>query len=211
MVEDVQYLTESNDSGEKKHYIKGVFLQSEIKNRNGRLYPESVMDKEVNRYIKESVDSCSAWGEMMHPSAFGINLDKVSHRIVELTKDGTNWIGKAILCDTPSGNIAKGLIASGGKLGVSSRALGSLKMNESGVNIVQNDFRLSTAADIVGDPSGPNCFIEGIMENVEYFYNEESGLYEVAMEAKKAISKLSINQINEHKVKLFSNFLKSIK
>lgn len=169
------------------------------------------MDKEVNRYITENVSNNCAWGELDHPTGFSVSMKNVSHRIVELTKDGTNWIGKAIICNTPNGNIAKGLMECGGKIGTSSRALGSLKMNEAGANIVQNDFRLSTAGDIVGDPSAPGAWLEGIMENVEYFFNEETGLYEVAMEAKKTLSKLSINQINEHKVKLFSDFLKSIK
>lgn len=211
LTEDVQYLTEASETGEKKHYIKGVFLQSEIKNRNGRIYPESVMDKEVNRYIKESVDNSCAWGELDHPTSFGVAMKNVSHRIVELTKDGNNWLGKAIICNTPNGNIAKGLMESGGKIGVSSRALGSLKMNESGANVVQSDFRLSTAGDIVGDPSAPSAWVEGIMEGVEYFFDEATGLYKPAEEAKKVISKMSITQINENKIRLFSEFLNSIK
>lgn len=211
ILEDVEYLTEASDTGEKKHYIKGIFLQSELKNRNGRIYPESTMDKEVNRYITESVNGGCAWGELDHPaSQFNISMKNVSHRIVELSKDGHNWIGKALLTDTPNGNIAKGLIASGGRIGVSSRALGSLKMNESGANIVQPDFRLSTAADIVGDPSGPNCWVDGIMEGVEYFFDEKSGLYTAAEEAKAVISKLSVKQIEEQKLYLFKKFLSSI-
>lgn len=211
VTEDVQHLIEETNSGEKNHYIKGIFLQSDIKNRNGRLYPESVMDNEVTRYIRESVDNKCAWGELNHPQGFTINLDKVSHRIVELTKDGKNWIGKAILTNTPNGNIAKGLMECGGKLGVSSRALGSLKMNTEGANIVQKDFRLSTAGDIVGDPSAPGAWVDGIMEGVEYFYDEATGLYQVAEIAKAQLSKMTIKQINENKLNMFNSFLNSIK
>lgn len=212
LIEDVQQEVIINEeTKEKNFYIKGIFLQSDIKNRNGRSYPEDIMDKEVGRYIKESVDRKSAWGELNHPAGFGINLDKVSHRIVELIKDSKNWLGKAIITDTPMGNIAKGLMSSGGVVGVSSRAIGTLKMNNEGVNIVQSDFRLSTAGDIVGDPSAPDAWVDGIMENVEYFYDEKSGLYRYSEVAKDSLKKLSVNQIAEHKLHLFETFLKSIK
>lgn len=212
LVEDVEHEVILNEAtSEKNFYIKGIFLQSDVKNRNGRSYPESIMDKEVSRYIKESVDKNCAWGELNHPTGFGINLDKVSHRIVELVKEGKNWRGKAIITDTPMGNIAKGLMSSGGVVGVSSRAIGSLKMNNEGVNIVQSDFRLSTAGDIVGDPSAPDAWVDGIMENVEYFYDESSGLYRYSEIAKNNLKKLTVTQITENKLYLFESFLKSIK
>lgn len=212
LVEEVQQEVVLNEAtGEKQHYIKGIFLQSEIKNRNGRMYPESVMDKEAGRYINEAVNRKCAWGELNHPEGFTINLDKVSHRIVELVKDGKNWIGKAMITDTPMGNIAKGLMSSGGRVGVSSRAIGSLKMNQEGVNVVQSDFRLSTAGDIVGDPSAPEAWVDGIMEGVEYFYDEKHGLYKQAEIAKEHISRLSTKQIDEQKLALFTKFLQSIK
>jgi hypothetical protein len=211
MNEDVQQIIEEVGGGKKNHYIEGIFLQSEIKNKNGRLYPESVMDKEVNRYIKESIEAQAAWGELDHPDKFNVSMKNVSHRIISLKKEGTNWVGKAIITDTPMGNIAKGLMESGGKLAVSSRALGSLKLNNEGTNIVQNDFRLSTAADIVGDPSAPSAWVNGIMENVEYFYDEKAGIYVQAEKAKKIISKLSTKQIAENQAKLFEQFINSIK
>ena len=139
--------------GKKDYFIEGVFLQSELKNRNGRMYPESVMDNEVNRYIKEAVEKNRAYGELGHPDTPSINLDRVSHMIVGLRKEGTNYIGRAKIMETPMGNIARGLLDGGANLGVSSRALGSLKMNNEGVQVVQDDFMLSTAADIVADPS----------------------------------------------------------
>lgn len=210
LYDESEILVEATETG-KKFYVKGITLQSEIRNRNGRLYPESVMDKEVNRYIAESVNNGNAWGELNHPNSFTIDLANVSHRFVELVKEGKNWISKALITDTPMGNIVKGLHESGGKIGISSRALGSLKMNNEGTNIVQNDFRLSTAGDIVADPSGPNCWVDGIMEGVEYFYDEKSGMYMQAEAAKATIKKLSVRQIEEQKLELFKNFLNSIK
>ena len=154
--------------GKKDYFIEGIFLQSELKNRNGRMYPESVMDQEVSRYIKESVEKNRAYGELGHPDTPSINLDRVSHMIVSLRKEGTNYVGKAKIMETPMGNIARGLLDGGANLGVSSRALGSLKMNNEGVQIVQDDFMLSTAADIVADPSAPDAFVRGIMESKEW-------------------------------------------
>ena len=156
--------------GKKDYFIEGVFLQSELKNRNGRMYPESVMDKEVARYIMESVEKNRAYGELGHPDTPSINLDRVSHMIVSLRKEGTNYIGRAKIMETPMGNIARGLLDGGANLGVSSRALGSLKMNNEGVQIVQDDFMLSTAADIVADPSAPDAYVRGIMESKEWVF-----------------------------------------
>lgn len=209
--ENVENIIEEGANGQKNHYITGIFLQSEIKNRNGRMYPEGIMEAEVKRYIKESVENKSAWGELDHPEKFGISMKNVSHRIVELRKEGHDWYGKAIITNTPMGAVAKGLMESGGKLGVSSRALGSLKLNNEGVNIVQKDFRLSTAADIVSDPSAPSAWVDGIMEGIEYFYDEQTGIYRQAEVARAAIKKLSVKQLAEQQTKLFSDFLKSVK
>ena len=167
VVETTNLIVEEKLGKGKQYYIEGTFLQSEIVNRNGRMYTESVMDNEVNRYIKEYVDKNRAYGELGHPDSPSINLDRVSHMIVGLTKEGTNYRGKAKILDTPMGRIAKGLLEGGANLGVSSRAMGSLVANSKGVQIVQDDFMLSTAADIVADPSAPDAFVRGIMENRE--------------------------------------------
>ena len=164
-VSQTKFIVEEKLGKKKEYFIEGIFLQSELKNRNGRMYPESVMDKEVARYMQECVLNNRAYGELGHPDTPSINLDRVSHMIVNLRKEGTNYIGKAKILETPMGNIARGLLDGGANLGVSSRALGSLKMNENGVNVVQDDFMLSTAADIVADPSAPDAYVRGIMEN----------------------------------------------
>jgi hypothetical protein len=208
--ESVQLIVEEKLGKEKQYYIEGIFLQSNIKNRNGRMYPESIMDKEVNRYIKEKVNTNSAYGEMTHPETPHVDLKNVSHLITSLKEDGTNWIGKAKILETPMGRIAEGILKGGGRLGVSSRALGSLKMNNEGVNIVQSDFLLSTAADIVGDPSAPDAFVNGIMESAEWIYQD--GKFErIADEAKRTIRKASSMNLEEQKAIAFANFLRSIK
>jgi hypothetical protein len=174
LVEDVKYITEGE--GDKKNlFIEGIFLQAGVKNRNGRMYDPAIMEREVARYMKEAVGSRRAYGELGHPSGPQINLDRVSHLIVGLQREGNNWIGKAKITDTPMGNIARGLINDGAALGVSSRGLGSLKP-VNGVMEVQQDFRLATAADIVADPSAPDAFVNGIMEGVEWVWN--NGLLE---------------------------------
>jgi hypothetical protein len=194
-------------------YIEGVFLQSAIKNRNGRMYPEQVMDKEVARYMKEAVATNQAMGELGHPNGPQINLDRVSHRIVSLRKEGTDYIGKALITNTPMGNIARGLMESGARLGVSSRGMGSLKLNKEGVNEVQDDFRLATAADIVADPSAPNAWVNGIMEGVDWLYDPKQGYraIQVAEEAKKQIEgAVTSRQLQEKKVQIFERYLKNI-
>jgi hypothetical protein len=174
LVEDVKYITEGE--GDKKNlFIEGIFLQAGVKNRNGRMYDPAIMEREVTRYMKEAVGARRAYGELGHPSGPQINLDRVSHLIVGLQREGNNWIGKAKVTDTPMGNIARGLINDGAALGVSSRGLGSLKP-VNGVMEVQQDFRLATAADIVADPSAPDAFVNGIMEGVEWVWN--NGLLE---------------------------------
>jgi hypothetical protein len=194
----------------KQLFVEGIFLQSNIKNRNGRMYPESVMDKEVTRYIKEKVDKHTAFGELGHPDSPSINLDRISHLIVNLRKEGNNWIGKAKILDTPMGRIAEGIIKGGGQLGTSSRALGSLKMNNEGINVVQNDFMLSTAGDLVSDPSAPDAWVNGIMESESWVFVD--GKFERQVdEARRLIRSAPSNRLEEVKALAFQQFLKSIK
>jgi hypothetical protein len=212
VLDELQYVTEAKEDGGKNLYIEGIFLQSAIKNRNGRIYPESVMDREVARYMKEAVDAKTAMGELGHPNGPQINLDRVSHRIVSLRKEGTDYIGRAMITNTPMGNIAKGLMESGARLGVSSRGMGSLKLNKEGVNEVQDDFRLATAADIVADPSAPNAWVDGIMESVDWLYDERLGwkAVQVAEDAKKHIKQLSSRELQEKKLAIFENFMRKL-
>ena len=197
--------------GKKDYFIEGVFLQSELKNRNGRMYPESVMDREVGRYITESVEKNRAYGELGHPDTPSINLDRVSHMIVSLRKEGTNYIGRAKIMETPMGNIARGLLDGGANLGVSSRALGSLKMNNEGVQIVQDDFMLSTAADIVADPSAPDAYVRGIMESKEWVFVDGKFVEKHIEETQKFIRKASSKNLQEAKILAFQHFLSKIK
>ena len=169
-INDIEYIVEEKD-GEKEMKIRGIFMQADIKNRNGRVYPMDVLKKEVDRYNKEFVAEGRAFGELGHPDGPTVNLDRVSHMVTKLEPDGKNFIGEAKLLSTPMGNIAKALIKDGGKLGVSSRGMGSLEARN-GANYVKNDFYLATAADIVADPSAPKAFVEGIMEGKEWvWYN----------------------------------------
>jgi hypothetical protein len=195
----------------KQYFIEGVFLQSELKNRNGRMYPEKTMDKEVDRYIKEYIEKNRAYGELGHPDTPSINLDRVSHLIVGLRKEGTNYIGKAKILDTPMGKIAKGLLDGGANLGVSSRAMGSLKQNNEGIQVVQDDFMLSTAADIVADPSAPDAYVRGIMENKEWMLVDGRFVEKDLSEAQRIIRATSMKRLEEQKLKLFMNFLQKIK
>lgn len=209
-VEDVQYVTEAKEDGSKNLYIEGIFLQSAIKNRNGRMYPEAVMDREVSRYMKEAIETKTAMGELGHPNGPQINLDRVSHRIVSLRKEGTDYIGKALITNTPMGNIARGIMESGARLGVSSRGMGTLKLNKEGVNEVQDDFRLATAADIVADPSAPNAWVDGIMESVDWVYDERLGwkAVQLAEQAKQEINKaVSSRTLEERKLQMFESYL----
>jgi hypothetical protein len=212
LTENVQYVTEANEkSGKKDMYIEGIFLQAEIKNRNGRMYPINVLESEVKRYMTEVVSHNRAYGELGHPSGPSINLDRVSHIITELKRDKNNFIGKAKITETPMGNIARGIMESGGQLGVSSRAMGSLK-EERGVMVVQNDLKISTAADIVADPSAPDAFVKGIMENVEWFYDEANGVWlqEKVESIKKSVHSLSSKKIEEQRLAIFEEFLSSL-
>lgn len=169
-IEVVEIITEAKADGGKDLYITGPFLQAEVVNRNGRKYPSHVMEREVARYMKEAVSKGRAVGELGHPNGPQINLDRISHKIVDLRKEGNNYIGKAKILNTPAGQIARGLIEDGVQLGVSSRGMGSLKPRN-GINEVQDDFYLATAADIVHDPSAPDAFVNGIMEGVEWVWD----------------------------------------
>lgn len=195
----------------KEYFIEGIFLQSELKNRNGRMYPESVMDKEVGRYMEQLVKQNRAYGELGHPDTPSINLDRVSHLIVDLRKEGTNYVGKAKIMETPMGNIARGLLDGGANLGVSSRALGSLQMNKEGVQVVQDDFMLSTAADIVADPSAPDAFVRGIMESVEWVFVDGKFEQRQIEETQKLIRRTPSKRLTEASISAFQNFLTSLK
>lgn len=211
VTEKVNLVTESKLGKGKEYFIEGVFLQSELKNRNGRMYPESVMDKEVARYMQEQVENNRAYGELGHPDSPSINLDRVSHLIVSLRKEGTNYIGKAKILETPMGQIARGLLDGGANLGVSSRALGSLKMNEDGIQVVQDDFMLSTAADIVADPSAPDAYVRGIMENKEWVFVDGKFVEKHIEEVKAVIRKTSSRNLEEAKIVAFQKFLSKIR
>jgi len=211
VVETCTLVTENKLGKGKEYFIEGVFLQSEVKNRNGRMYPESTMDREVARYMLEKVGKNTAYGELGHPESPSINLDRVSHMIVDLRKEGTNYIGKAKIMETPMGNIARSLLEGGANLGVSSRALGSLRMNKEGVQVVQDDFMLSTAADIVADPSAPDAFVRGIMESAEWVFVDGRFEQKHIEQTKKLIQNVPSKRLNEVSIQAFQNFLNNLK
>ena len=207
-IKDAQYLVEETN-GKKNYKIKGVFLQSDIKNRNGRIYENDILSKEVNRYQKEFIDKKRAFGELGHPDGPVVNLERVSHMITSLKSEGKNFIGEAKIMDTPYGKIVKGLIDEGAQLGVSSRGMGSLE-SRGGANYVGKDFYLATAADIVADPSAPDAFVEGIMENKEWVW-DNGVLVERDIDAwKKQIESAKRVAIAEAKAEVFANFLKKL-
>ena len=210
-IEDIKILTESRN-GKKSLYIEGIFLQGNIKNRNGRMYPMETLQKEVGRYIKEQVKEGRAVGELGHPDSPTVNLDRVSHKIISLRESGSNFIGKAkILESTPMGKIASGLLSEGVKLGVSSRGIGSLKPTKEGFNVVSDDFMLATAADIVADPSAPDAFVEGVMEGKEWVWEGTILKERKAEEMKSAIDTLAgKKRLEEHKIDLFNEFINSL-
>ena len=207
--QDVQYITEANENGQKDYKIKGVFMQGEIKNRNGRVYPMQVLDEQVKKYNENYVKQNRAYGELGHPSGPTINLERVSHMITDLTKEGNNYIGEAKIMDTPYGKIVKNLMDEGAKLGVSSRGMGSLKQNGNS-QVVQKDYHLATAADIVADPSAPDAFVEGIMEGKEWVW--DNGVLREAQvnEYKEEISKTSKADLEGAKLKIFADFLSKL-
>jgi hypothetical protein len=208
ITESVNYITEEQD-GKKSLFIEGPFLVAETVNKNKRMYTEATMRKEVSRYTEESISKNRAFGELGHPDTPSINLDRVSHLIVGLRQEGNVWIGKAKILETPMGNIARQLIEGGGQLGVSSRGLGSMK-TVNGVNIVQDDFHLATAADIVADPSAPGAFVQGLMEGKEWMMvngvwterNQEESIQQIKQASRKDIEKVSLQ--------IFENFLKKL-
>ena len=202
-------IVEENEKGEKDYFIEGVFMQGDIKNRNGRIYPIDVMKKEVGRYVKEFVEKDRAFGELGHPDGPTINLDKVSHMITKLEQDGSNFMGRAKILTTPNGQIVRNLINDGAKLGVSSRGLGSLEQR-GGAQVVKDDFQLATAADIVADPSAPEAFVEGIMEGVEWVY--ESGILKAKDldTMQKELRTAKLNQLEETKINLWKKFVENL-
>ena len=208
-IQDVEYICEENENGKKNYKIKGVFMQADIKNRNGRVYPMDVLNKEVERYNKQYVNEKRAFGELGHPEGPTVNLDKVSHMITKLYPDGKNFIGEAKIMSTPMGEIVKTLMDEGAKLGVSSRGMGSLDQ-KNGANYVRNDFYLATAADIVADPSAPNAFVEGIMEGKEWVWDNGS-LVEAELEKMKRRIETRVRkrQTNENTLE-FLRFLKKL-
>ena len=209
-IASVKFITEGKGA-KKKMYIEGVFLQGDIKNRNGRMYPVNTLAKEVGRYNESFVKKGRALGELGHPEGPTVNLDRVSHKIVSLTQEGNNFKGKAQLLDTPMGKIAKSLIGEGVTLGVSSRGVGSLKENSDGCKVVGEDFMLATAADIVADPSAPDAFVSGIMEGKEWIW--EGGILreQLASKTKKHINTLvEQKRLEEHKLNLFNDFLSNL-
>ena len=196
-------------NGKKDYKIKGVFLQSNIKNRNGRIYPKEILAKEVTRYNKEFINKKRAFGELGHPDGPTVNLERVSHMITKLYPDGDNFIGEAKVMNTPYGKIVKGLIDEGAQLGVSSRGMGSL-INRGGANYVKDDFYLATAADIVADPSAPDAFVEGIMEGKEWVW-ENGALIEKDIEAwRMEVYKAKKRELDEKKLKVFESMLKKL-
>ena len=199
-------IVESNENGKKDYFIEGIFMQSEIKNRNGRIYPKEVIQKEVKRYNKEFVEQDRAFGELGHPEGPTINLDKVSHMITTLKEDGNNFVGRAKILSTPNGQIVKNLIDDGAKLGVSSRGLGSLE-SKGNAQYVKDDFQLATAGDIVADPSAPEAFVNGIMEGTEWVY--ESGILKARdiEDMQKEMKSARLNQLEETKLKLWKRFV----
>ena len=209
-IESVEFLIE-NRNGKKSMYIEGVFLQGNIKNRNGRMYPMETLRKEVSRYNENHIQSGRALGELGHPEGPTVNLDRVSHKIVSLKESGSNFIGKAKLLSTPMGKIASSLVEEGVKLGVSSSGLGTLAVNEEGVKIVSDDFMLATAADIVSDPSAPDAFVSGIMEGKDWVWDGGVVREQLAKKTYKTINTLVDNkQLEENKLGLFLNFLSNL-
>ena len=213
VVEDVKIITEEGVEGKKSLYIEGIFLQGNLKNRNGRKYPTELLAKEVDRYRAEQIDKNRAYGELGHPSGPSINLERVSHMIKSLVQEGDNFIGRAKIMDTPYGNIVSNLMKEGALLGVSSRGMGSL-VERDGIMEVQGDFYLATAADIVADPSAPDAFVNGIMEGVEWIWDNGVLKARELEKAKKhineAASKVNKKELEEAKIRVFKHFLSNM-
>ena len=208
-VEEVEYITEAKENGGKNYKIKGIFLQADIKNRNGRVYPMEVLEKEVGRYNKKFINEKRAYGELGHPDGPTVNLERVSHMVTELYPDGKNFIGEAKIMGTPMGEIVKNIMDEGGKLGVSSRGMGSLDQ-KNGANYVRDDFYLATAADIVADPSAPNAFVEGIMEGKEWVWNNGALVEAELVELRRKFDVKSRQRDANMEALEFAKFLKKL-
>jgi len=210
--EEVRYIAEEGSEGKKNRFIEGIFLQGNIKNRNGRMYPEHVLAKEVERYTKENIEKGRAYGELGHPDGPQINLERVCMMIKSLKKEGSNFVGRAKIMETPYGNIVKNLMSEGASLGVSSRGMGSL-VEKNGINEVQDDFYLATAADIVADPSAPDAFVNGIMEGVEWVWDngllKAQKLEQAKRHIEEAAAKVSKKELEEAKIRVFQRLLSS--
>jgi hypothetical protein len=217
VVEECSVVTEATENGKKNYFIEGIFMQGDIKNRNGRIYPSTILEKEMTRYNKDFIQPKRALGELGHPDGPSINGDRVSHLITEMKRDGSNFIGKAKVLGTPMGEIVKTFMDEGVKIGVSTRGLGSVKQTSNGIMEVQNDFHLATV-DIVTDPSGPNCFVNGIMENTEYYFDITKGnwiaqnaIEEMVKEVKQEYKK-TVRTIDEATAaRMFERFVKSLR
>ena len=211
--DNIEYIVESDPkTGKKSVYIEGIMLQTEVKNKNGRIYPKDIMKKEVARYTREFIDQKRAYGELGHPEGPTINLERTSHLIQSLTEDGNNYVGKAKILSTPMGEIVKSLLADGARLGVSSRGMGSLKASKGNSNTqeVQSDFQLATAADIVADPSAPDAFVNGVMEGVEWIWDNGVIKAQKIEEYKHSIRRARTHKLQETKLKVFRSFLENL-
>ena len=208
-VDEVQYITEAKEGGGKNYKIKGIFLQADIKNRNGRVYPMEILEKEVARYNKKFINENRAYGELGHPEGPTVNLERVSHMVTELYPDGKNFVGEAKIMETPMGKIVKNIMNEGGKLGVSSRGMGSLDQ-KNGANYVRDDFYLATAADIVADPSAPNAFVEGIMEGKEWVWTNGALIESELVELRRKFDVKKRNRDAKVEALEFAKFLKKL-
>ena len=208
-IQDIQYLVEADGKGGQNHFITGIFMQADKQNRNGRVYPMNILSKEADRYNREYVAKNRAFGELGHPENPQINLDRVSHMITKLHADGTNFIGKAKILDTPNGRIVKSLLDGGASLGVSTRGVGSLKPHN-GYQQVQDDYKLATAADVVADPSAPDAFVQGIMEGKEWVFENGKWREQEYYHAKKLIKEASKSEIESVALKIFENYISKL-
>ena len=204
-LDDIEFITEDDAEGKKNYRIRGVFMEADIKNRNNRMYPMNVLEKEVKRYNKEYIQQKRAFGELGHPDGPTVNLERVSHMITKLYPNGKQFVGEAKIMDTPYGKIVKNLIDEGAKLGVSSRGMGSLEPRRD-MHVVKDDFYLATAADIVADPSAPNAFVEGIMENKEWVW-DNGVVREVDIAKYRAELRKESKRLDEKKIKVFNDFM----
>jgi hypothetical protein len=210
VTEEIKVIKEDADNTAKNYYIEGVFMQAELKNRNGRMYPQEMLEREIQRYVTEYVEKKRAFGELGHPEGPTINLDRVSHMITDLRTEGSDFIGKAKILSTPNGNIVKALIDEGARLGVSSRGMGSIRTEGRDIQVVQDDFYLATAADIVADPSAPDAFVNGIMEGKEWVWQNGILREQDVAQIKSTIQKAPQKQLKKITIEAFENFMKKL-